>query len=225
MFQHVILWLERFAQSVPLPLFVMVGGVVEEIIAPIPSPLVSTLAGSITASQNFGFGYLLWICVLATLAKTFGAWLFYVLGDKMEDLAVPRFGKYIGVRHQDLESFGSRFHGTWKDDLVLLLLRSIPVMPSTPISLVCGILKIRLRTFLVATFVGFYIRNLTFMLIGYTGLSAATSLMEGIDTAETILKAVIVLGVAAVIGWLYWKRKKGDPAQWLKNPQNMTDED
>ncbi len=216
MIQNMIQWLEQLGQSVPLPLFVMVGGIVEEILAPIPSPLVSTLAGSIAATQQLGVPYLLWICVLATIAKTLGAWLFYVLGDKLEDLAVPRFGKYIGVRHQDLENFGSRFHGTWKDDVVLLLLRSIPVMPSTPISLVCGVLKIRLRTFLVATTIGFYIRNLTFMLIGYTGLSAATSLMNGIDTAETVLKAVIVLGVGGIIAWLYWKRKTGNPSQWLK---------
>jgi len=209
MFEGIIVWLEQTAQAVPLPIFVMVGGIVEEIIAPIPSPLVSTLAGSITATQQLGIPYLLWICALATLAKTIGAWLFYVLGDKLEDLAVPRFGKYIGVKHEDLERFGGYFKGTWKDAVILLVLRSIPVMPSTPISLVCGILKINLRTFFVATYIGFYIRNFTFMLLGYTGLSAIGSLMEGIDTAETVLKLLLVLMGVAVIGWLYWKRYKG----------------
>lgn len=215
MFQGVIAWLEQAAQAVPLPVFVMVGGIVEEIVAPIPSPLVSTLAGSITATQQLGIPYLLWVCVLATLAKTIGAWLFYVLGDKLEDVAVPRFGKYIGVKHEDLEHFGGHFKGTWKDEVILLVLRSIPVMPSTPISLVCGILKINLRTFLVATYIGFYIRNLTFMLLGYTGLAAMGSLMEGIDTAETVLKLLIVLGGVGILGWLYWKRHSGHPARWL----------
>lgn len=216
MLTSVIQWLEQLAQSVPLPLFVMVGGIVEEIVAPIPSPLVSTLSGGIVRAQQLGVPYLLWICLLATFAKTVGAWLFYILGDKLEDLAVPRFGKYIGVEHQDLEKFGAHFKGTWKDELTLLIIRAIPVMPSTPISLLCGILKIRTRTFLLATFIGFYVRNLTFMLIGYTGLSAAESLMNGLDTAETILKIVIVGGVAAVIGWLYWKRKKGHAADLLR---------
>ncbi len=216
MFQHIITWLEQTAQSVPLPLFVIVGGIVEEIIAPIPSPLVSTLAGSITAAQQLGILYLLWICALATLAKTIGAWLFYVLGDKLEGVAVPRFGKYIGVKHEDLERFGEHFKGTWKDEVILLVLRSIPVMPSTPISVLCGILHINLRTFFVATYIGFYIRNLTFMLLGYTGLAAMGSLMEGIDTAETIFKILIVAGGFGVIGWLYWKRRSGHPAQLLK---------
>jgi membrane protein DedA with SNARE-associated domain len=204
------------AQAVPLPLFVTAGGVIEEIIAPIPSPLVTTLAGSIVLTQELGIMYLLWICALATFAKTFGAWIFYVVGDKLEDVAVPRFGKYIGVDHEDLEHFGERFKGTSCDELTLLLLRAIPVMPSTPISLICGILKIRMRTFLLATYGGFYLRNLFFMLIGYTGLSAAESLMQGIDTAETVLKVVIVGSVGMVLALLYWKRKTGHPAQWLK---------
>ncbi len=215
MFSSIIAWLEQVAQSVPLPVFVMIGGIVEEIIAPIPSPLVSTLSGSITAAQGLGIGYLLWICLLATAAKTVGAWLFYVLGDKLEDIAVPRFGKYIGVSHADVENFGAKFSGTWRDEVVLLLLRSIPVMPSTPISLVCGILKIKLRTFFIATFFGFYVRNLIFMLLGYTGLAAAGSLMNGIDTAETAIKIVMVLLGVGILGWLYWKRRSGAAAKWL----------
>lgn len=216
MFDRVILWLEHTAQAVPLPLFVMVGGIVEEILAPIPSPLVSVLAGSITASQQMGFAYLLWICALSTFAKTIGAWIFYFLGDKFEDIAVPRFGKYIGVSHEDLEKFGARFNGTWKDVIVLFILRSIPVMPSTPVSLVCGVLKIRPRTFFIATYAGFYVRNLTFMLLGYTGLAAMESLMNGLDTTETILKILMVGAGGALILWLYWKRKTGNPAEWLK---------
>ena len=217
MFQSVILWLEQTAQTVPLPFFVMVGAIIEEIVAPIPSPLVSTLAGSITASQQLGMVYLLWICALATVMKTLGAWLFYIIGDKLEDVVVPRFGKFIGVRHEDLEHFGGHFKGTWKDGAILLILRSIPVMPSTPISVVCGILKINLRTFFFATYIGFYVRNLTFMLLGYTGLAAMGSLMEGIDTAETVFKILIVLAAAGIIGWLYWKRRSRQPARWLKS--------
>ncbi len=208
MFASVISWLEGIAQSVPLPIFVMVGGVVEEIIAPIPSPLVSTLAGSITATQQLGIPYLLFICLLATFTKTLSAYVFYFIGDKLEDLAVPRFGKYIGVSHAELEYFGKKFTGTRKDDFILAVIRAIPVMPSTPVSLLCGILKINLVTFFAATFVGFYVRNLCFMLIGYTGLNAAESLMTGLDSAEKVLQIVIVAGVVALLGWHYWKRKK-----------------
>lgn len=208
MFASVIAWLESMAQSVPLPVFVMVGGIIEEIIAPIPSPLVSVLAGSITATQQLGMPYLLWICALATFTKTLGAYVFYVIGDKLEDLAVPRFGKYIGVTHAELEYFGKKFTGTRKDDFILTFIRAIPVMPSTPVSLLCGILKINVFTFFIATYIGFYIRNLCFMLLGFTGLAAAESLMTGLDSAEKVMQIVIVGGVVAVLGWHYWKRRR-----------------
>ncbi len=207
MFQAVILWLKEMAQIVPLSVFVLVGGLVEEILAPIPSPLVMTLAGSIAASQEWGIPYLFWICALATLTKTIGAWLFYVLGDKLEHMAVPRFGRYIGVTNEDIERLRTRFSGTWKDEITLVLLRLIPVMPSTPVSLVCGILRINIRTFFFSTYAGFYVRNMIFIFLGYTGLSAAESLMTGIDAAETALKVGIVALGVAVLGWLYWKHR------------------
>ena len=219
MFESSIAWLTQTAQAIPLPLFVMVGGIVEEILAPIPSPLVSTLTGSIAESQRLGIWYLLGICALATFSKTIGAWIFYVLGDKLEGLAVPRLGKYIGVNHEELERFGKYFTGKWYDGVILLGIRAIPVMPSTPISLLCGILKINLRTFLFATYVGFYIRNFIFMLLGYTGLSATAELMQGIDTAETILKVAIVLAVVCVLGWLYWRRRQGKLVRITPTPQ------
>jgi len=215
MFDAVILWLEGIAQSVPLPLFVILGGVIEEIIAPIPSPLVATLSGSIAASQNMGWGMVLWICAMATMAKTCGAWIFYILGIWFKDLAVPRFGKYIGVSQNDLERFGSHFDGSKKDLIILLIIRAIPVMPSTPISLLCGTLNIGFRTFLFSTLIGFYIRNFIFMMIGYTGLSAVDSLMSGIDTAETVLKIALIALVLGVLGWLYIKRQKSHPAGWI----------
>lgn len=196
---------------ISLPVFVMVGSLTEEIIVPIPSPLVATMAGSIAADQGRGVLYVLFICAIGTAVKTLGAWLFYFLADKLEDVLVPKFGRYIGVRHEDLERFGAHFHGSGRDTFILCFLRSIPVMPSTPISVVCGILKIEIHTFLLATFVGFYLRNLCFIILGYTGLSAMSSLMQGIDLAETVMKFLVVGLFLLGLGWLYWKRRSGHP--------------
>lgn len=215
MVDAVIQFLRHMAETTPLTVFVTVGGFIEEIIAPIPSPLVATLAGSIAETQQMGITGLLWICVIGTAAKTAGAFIFYWLGDKFEDVLIPRFGKYIGVRHEDVERLGKRFTGKLRQDFLLFFLRSIPVMPSTPLSVVCGVVKVRPISFIIATYAGFYIRNFFFLYLGYTGLAAAGSLMEGIDTAETVFKVVIVLGIAAVLGWLYWRRSKGKPVDFL----------
>ncbi len=216
MIENIITWIERLAYSVPLSLFVVIGGFVEEIIAPIPSPLVTTLAGTIAKTQHVGLLYVLWICVLSTAAKTFGAWVFFYVGKKFEAIFIPRFGKYIGVTHEDVTQFGSRFDGKKKDFFVLAIIRAIPVMPSTPISLACGMVEIGTKTFCLATFLGFFIRNGLFMLLGFSGLSAVESLMQGLDSAESILKILIVLAGIIGLGWLYWMRKSGKVQRWFR---------
>ncbi|MBM3231569.1 VTT domain-containing protein [Candidatus Peregrinibacteria bacterium] len=216
MLEHLLTWMTQLADSVSLPVFVIVGGIVEEIVAPIPSPLVNALAGSIAKAQKLGVPFLLWLNLLSAVSKTAGTWIFYVVGDKLEDAVVPRFGKYIGVTHNDLEHFGEHFKGTSKDDIILLILRAIPAMPSTPISLICGILKINMRTFLVSTCAGFYLRNLFFMAIGYSGFAAADALIEGFGTIESVLTIVMVLTGVAFVTWLYWMRGRVHPGTWLR---------
>lgn len=208
MLERALELIDTLSQTISLELFVMVGTLLEEIIAPIPSPLVMTTAGSLIQAQGHAWPYMLLIGVIAAASKTVGALIFYVLGDKCEDIVVPRFGKFIGVTHEELEHYGDHFRGNWKDELILLFLRSIPFMPSTPISAVCGIIKIPMRSFLTATFVGFYLRELFFLALGYTGLHALQSVMTGIESLETIMKIIVLGVVGGVVLWMYYKRMK-----------------
>lgn len=50
MVRDIVFWLEVTAQILPLPLFVIIGGIVEEIMVLIPSVLAPTLAGRIIGS-------------------------------------------------------------------------------------------------------------------------------------------------------------------------------
>ncbi len=205
---EVMAWLQAFAQQVPLELFVFVGGIVEEVIAPVPSPLVATLAGGIAKEQGYGWPALFLVCAIGVLGKTIGAYLFYVIIDKFEDVLTPRFGKFLGVSHEEIETFGKRFGGGWKDGVVLFLIRSIPMMPSTPVSMACGLVKLRTRTFLLATYCGFLLREMFFMVLGYSGIAAA-GLLAGFSSAEGVINALIALTAFIIIAWLYWRRRKG----------------
>ncbi len=211
-----IAWLEGLANSVPLEVFVLVGGIVEEIIAPIPSPIITTLAGSLAAAQGYTWPMLFVLNGIACITKTMGACVFYVVGDKLEDAVVPRYGKYLGVTHAEVEQFGKRFGKGKKDAILLMLLRSIPMMPSLPVSLACGIVRLPFRTFLVTTYVGFYLRELFFIILGYTGIAAAGGLLKGINSLEGVMNVALALGVFALVGWLYWRRRKGSLMSLIK---------
>lgn len=201
-------WLTETAGKIPLEPFVVLGSTIEEIIAPIPSPLVMTVAGSIALEQGRPLASLLLISFLGMLGKLFGAWVLYVAADKLEDILVPRFGKFFGITHQHIEELGKRFTGGWKDDLLLACIRSLPIMPSAPVSIACGAIKMNLRTFLIGTALGTFVRNLFYLYLGYAGLSQSKQLLDGVSSIENIVQLLMVLAVGLLIIWSYWKRGK-----------------
>lgn len=204
----IITYLEKLAQYVPLEVFTVVGTFLEEVIAPIPSPFVLTTAGSITKAQNNPLSYILFIAVLASLSKTFGGWLLYKITDKLEDLFTSKFGRLIGITQGDVERIGKFFNGTKKDWLVLFILRSLPIFPSSPISITSGLIKIKMRTFLITTFTGTIIRNLCYLYLGYAGLAASEEVMRGLNKSETFGEIFVVILVAFALLWGYRKRKQ-----------------
>lgn len=202
--------------KVPLTIFVAVGSLVEEIIAPIPSPLVMMTAGTLAQAQHQKFVYLLWIALIAAIFKTFGCWIFYFLGDKAENLVTTRFGKFLGLNHKEVEGVGQLFNGTSKDEIILTLIRAFPIMPTTPISLACGFIKMNLKSYLGSTLVGTYLRSLMFLYVGYSGLTFLKTMVGGVNSAESIMNIVIGLIILGILGFIYYKRGKGGLHFWLK---------
>jgi membrane protein DedA with SNARE-associated domain len=134
-FSEIIAWLESLATQIPLPLFTFIGGFIEEVLAPIPSPFVMMLAGTVGKSQAYTLLTLLFIAAVGAAGKTLGAWILYFIGDKAEDFALGKFGKFIGIEQKDVESIGNYFKGGAKDWLVMITMRAIPIMPTSPLSL------------------------------------------------------------------------------------------
>ena len=214
--EWVLTFLEKLAAQVPLEIFALVGSFIEELVAPIPSPIIMTMAGTIAGAQGRPLFYLLVVAVLSSLAKTGAGWLLYVVADKAEDFLMTHFGKFLGISHDEVEKIGAYLSGGWKDDVVLFLLRSIPVMPSSPISITCGVIKINIKTFLWATFFGSIIRSSFYLYLGYSGLDAARSLLEDMDSLETIFKVLFVVVLFAAVLWGYYKRQRGE-LPWQKD--------
>ncbi|NBO17531.1 MAG: hypothetical protein EBV07_01430 [Proteobacteria bacterium] len=64
-----IQYLKEISSTLPLPVFTFIGALLEEIIAPIPSPIVMTLAGSLAAAANFSYLYLLLLALTGSFGK------------------------------------------------------------------------------------------------------------------------------------------------------------
>jgi membrane protein DedA with SNARE-associated domain len=204
----VIEFLQSMAQVVPLEAFVVIGSIVEEMIAPIPSPFVMSLAGSLAQIKGEGIGYLVLLAVLGSIGKTATTWLIYIVADKMEDVVMKKIGKYIGVTHAQVEQIGQRLKKGWQDNVVLFVARALPLVPSAPVSFVCGAIKLDLITFLTSTFLGNIVRNFIFLYLGYTGIESYKELTHGIQTGESIMQIVIVVVLVGILAGVYYKRRK-----------------
>ncbi|MEK7521314.1 MAG: VTT domain-containing protein [Patescibacteria group bacterium] len=197
-----------YADKLPLEIFLFIGSIVEEVIAPIPSPFVPVAAGSVSEIQGKAFFFLFWLALFGAVGKLIGAWFLYLAADKAEDVVLGKFGKFLGISHKEVEAVGKHLNHGGRDIIVLTALRALPIMSSTLISLVSGILKVNKKTYTVATLVGTYLRDLLFLYFGYAGLHTFGSLVTGLEDTESKIQAIAAVGILIFLVWIFFKRRK-----------------
>lgn len=208
MFDSLTAWLTSLSEILPLELFTFLGSLAEEIIAPIPSILITTLAGSLAQAAGYGYVGLALLVLLASLGKSIGCALIYVIADKAEDFLLTKLGPALGITHAEVEKLGKYFTGSMRDYIILILLRALPISPSLPISVVAGIVKVPFAFYNIATFIGNVIRSALFIAVGYFGLSAFESALHGAGSIESLIQIGIAVVLVGIVGAVYFVRHK-----------------
>ncbi len=217
MTHKIVDWISWLSNNISVELFSFIGPLLEETIAPIPSPLVMGTAGTMARAQGNSIYYLIVLSIIAAIAKTIGSLLFYYLADKTESLITTKFGHLIGLDSFSAASIGKYFDNSKKDEIIIILLRAFPLIPGTPISLFCGLIKFNLISFIVTTLIGTFLRSLLFAWIGFIGLSNYQNILNSMDKGETIFNIIILLVVGIVLGYLFKLRQQGKLDKWLKD--------
>ncbi len=219
--EQLINYLNNVSKIIPLPWFTFIGSVVEEIIAPIPSPLVMTLAGSLAFSADLDYFYLFFLALTGAVGKTLASFGLYYLADKFEDVVLVKFGKYLGVSHKEVEQLGKHLNQGWKDDIAIFLLRAIPIIPSAPVSVVSGFIKVNTRTFIISTFVGTVVRNCIYLLIGYTGLNTTESILTIMEEYEYVGYILLGAVVMLILGYFIFQHKRDHIVSKFLKPKSI----
>lgn len=186
--------LKAWANFLPLPWFAFFGAFVEEL-TPIPASLIMTILGSLSAVKGHGLLIISGLSLIAAIGKEIGYWLVYFLGDKSEDIIFKNFGHFFGVKHEQIEAIGKYLNKGWRDDLIIFLFRAVPIMPTMPVSLICGVLKVNFKSYLIWSFFGTLVRNGLYLWLGFSGVGI---LKDGVDT-KTMVVLVLVLLVIIVL--------------------------
>jgi membrane protein DedA with SNARE-associated domain len=193
-------------------LAVFIGVMIEQIIVPIPSPLIIMGAGAILILPGISipnaFLQILWVIVLpGSLASTLGSYIGYMISFYGGKALVLRLQRFLDVDWDQIERLEKRFQGR-KEAWSIFLSRAIPVFPISLVSVFAGLLRIPIKPFTVYTFLGSIFR--CFFLgffgwwIGATYEKAATH----IDSVETIISIVMLIGMGVVFGYLYQKFRR-----------------
>ncbi len=203
-------WFREFAHSVPLPWFVFVASALEEIISLIPASLVMGLAGSVALVRGYNIFYLMLLAAIGNVGRLFGAYFYYWLGDRLEDVLVPYYKKFFGVSHDEVEGLGKRFSGdNSRDGIVLFLMRATPFFPVTITSVVCGVIKMNLRVYLIASYLGNFFKDFLYLVIGYVGIASFRHIGRVIAWYKQFVDFGVVLILVGILVLLYLSRGHG----------------
>ena len=189
------------------------GGFIEQIIVPIPSPIISMAGGALIIPGNLPLltaltQIFLKVSLPYSLGAAVGTSLVYFIAYFGGKPLIDKFGKYIGVSWKLIEKIRSDFQKTIHDEIFILVSCSIPVVPVSLITAFCGGFKVAPVKFYPMVFSALLIRATILGFLGFQMGETFVGLAHGLDKIESLLT---VIGAGLILGFLFLKRE-----QWLK---------
>ena len=194
-------------------LSVFIGVMIEQVIVPIPSPLIVMGAGAILILPGLSipnaFLQILWIIVLpGAMASTLGSYIGYMISYYGGKALVVRFQRFLNVDWEEIGHLEKKFEGK-KEAISIFLARAIPVFPISLVSIFSGLLRIPIKPFTLYTFLGSIFRCLFLGFVGWWMGATYEKVATRLDSAETIISLLMLIGMVVVLWTLYLKFRKG----------------
>jgi len=195
---------------------VFIGVMIEQIIVPIPSPLIVMGAGAILIPPELpissAFLKILWIIVLpGAIASTVGSYIGYLISYYGGKALVIRLERILDVDWKEIENLERRFQGK-KEALSIFFSRAIPVFPISLVSIFAGLLRVPIKSFTLYTFLGSIFRCFFLGFVGWWIGATYEKVATRLDSIETIVSILMLIGMGVVLGYLYHKLRRSKPA-------------
>ncbi len=197
-------------------LSVFIGVMIEQIVVPIPSPLIIMGAGAILVSPGLSipsaFFRIFWTIVLpGSIASTLGSYIGYMISYYGGKALVLRFKRFLGVDWEEVGNLEKRFQGK-KEAIAIFFSRAIPVFPISLVSIFAGLLRVPLKPFTVYTFLGSIFRCFFLAFVGWWIGATYEKVATRLNSAETFVSILILIGMVGALAYLYYKLRKKKPA-------------
>ncbi|HXK39333.1 MAG TPA: VTT domain-containing protein [Candidatus Paceibacterota bacterium] len=181
----------------------------QEVFPPLPSSAIAMSLGFLLFAGMPLSAETLWSLFLhvglpIAFGLTVGAVIIYSIVAWGGMALIDRWGKWIGITRADIEKLQGRLQGTVIDDVLLLVARSLPVVPSIAINIVAGLIRWKIIPFVVITFVGTIIRAMWAAAIGWQVGRAFEQYASAIEQIHAWIIAALVLATALFL----WHRRR-----------------
>lgn len=178
---------------------VMAGALIEEIIVPIPSPLVPMAAGYILIETNSLLPAIVQIFFLiaipASVASVVSSFFVYSIAYFGGESLIKKYGRYLDISWEEVQGL-EQYFGTEREKYLVMGFRMIPIVPLSLVSGAAGLFQMNWKEYGLWSFFGMVPRNFFLALIGwYVGddFVAMASQIDKLSTAITALIASIVV--------------------------------
>lgn len=212
MIEQAIAYVESLIQQYGA-LGVFAGTLIEEIVAPIPSALVPLAGGFALIAPDVpvleaATRSLLVVALPVACGIAIGSSLVYAIAHFGGKPVVDRYSGLLGLTWADVERMQARFTRGRGDELALLGLRLLPVVPGVAISGFCGAVRYPYPRFLAITLLGSFIRAFALGLVGWQAGELYLRYLDTIDRFEHLILGGLFVLVLAAIAWHFARRHR-----------------
>jgi membrane protein DedA with SNARE-associated domain len=180
--------------------------ILEEVLIPIPSPLVIMGASFILIPagipvQDALTRIFFLIVIPASIASTIGSFFTYGIGYYGGKPVVNKFKRFLGMSWEDIKKYEKKIEGK-KIWISIAIFRAIPFFPIAIVSVAAGVLRLSWKKYAIATFAGSVPRVFILAFIGWYFGSSYVSIASKFNIVENIL-IVVVIGAIAFLAYRY----------------------
>jgi membrane protein DedA with SNARE-associated domain len=193
---------------------VIVAAIIEEVVAPIPSSLVPLAAGFFLLPANAVLPLVvteaaLLIALPVGIVITLASIVIYTIAYWGGKPVIDRFHRVLGVTWTDVERIERRVVRGNRDEITLVVLRLLPLIPGVALSGFCGVVRYSFPRFVVTTLLGSSLRAWALALIGWQAGEFYFKYVEIIGKFEKQIFFGVIL-TAVLLGVLYviWRRMR-----------------
>jgi len=150
---------------------IFIASVIEEVVAPIPSAIVMLGSGFFFLEGVFSIDFFktlfIYISLPIALGATLGSIFIYALFALGSKPAIDKWGKWLGFSWNDVEKVKNKFENSFSDELIIFMLRVVPIIPNVAIAAFCGIIKYKFIKYIFVTFFGIFTRASILAFVGF----------------------------------------------------------